>query len=148
MNVAYETQFESLLDSLEENCPLLSRLSLVLPSDEEWKIGKEEIKTRFLRLCENLTSLVALYAYFRVPFGHWSETNSVLKERFKKERPALRVDITSPEGDGSYTWGGGIEDVEYESQVLPVMHSDVLTRCESQVAVFPFNCRSFLQRTF
>ena len=92
--------------------------------------------------------MVALYTYFRVPFGHWSETNSLLKERFEEERPALRVDLTSPERKSGCSWGGGIEDVEYRSGMLPVMHSDVLNRCESQVAIFPINCRSFLQRTF
>jgi len=146
MNVAYETQLETLLDSLEQHCPKLSRLGLVLPSDEEWKIGKEEFKTRFIRFCENLTNLVALYTYFRVPFTHWNETNLALKERFEEERPALRADLNSPERKSGFS--GGIEDVEYRSGMLPVMHSDVLNHCESQVAIFPINCRSFLQRTF
>jgi len=137
-----------LLDGLEQSCPLLSRLSLVFPSHDPWKIGKEEFKNRFLRLCEKLTNLVALYAYFRVPFTHWSETNSVLKKRFKEKRPALRAELTSPERADRNYWGGGFDNRSYRSKVLPVMHSDVLTRCESQVAVFPIDCQSFLRRTF
>jgi len=137
-----------LLDSLEENCPLLSRLGLVLPSDEKWKVGKEEFKTRFIHLCEKLTNLVALFSYLRVPFTHWDETNSALKERFKEERTALRAELTSPEGESSKSWGGGFDDIEYKSEILPVMHSDVLTCCESQVVIFPMDCQSFFRRTF
>jgi len=91
---------------------------------------------------------VALYTYFRVPFGHCKETNSVLKERFEEERPALRAELKSPEGDYSDSMGDGFDDEEYLSEVLPIMHNDVLTCCESQVAVFPIDCQSFYQRTF
>ena len=151
MKVSYETQLEMLLDSIEKHCPHLSRLSLVLPSDEKWKIGKEEFTSRFLRLCEKLTSLVALFAYFRVPFGHCDETNSMLEERFEEERPALRAEIASPVGKSESThYGDGLDMVEYEYQpkLLSVMHSDILVRCESQVAVFPINYQPFFQCTF
>jgi len=148
MDLSYEIQLVMLLDGLEQNCPKLSRLGLVLPSDEKWKIGKEELKTRFLRLCEKLTNLVALYAYFRVPFTHWSETNSALKERCEEERPSLRAELSSPLGDCSSSSGGAFDDNEYQSEILPVMHSDVLTCCESQVAIFPIDCQSFFRRTF
>jgi len=148
MDMSYEIQLPMLLDSLEENCPKLSRLSLVLPSDKKWKTGKEELKSRFLRLCENLANLGALYTHFRVPYTHWSETNSLLKERFKEERPALRAELTSPEGPGRNFWGGGFDDGDYRSKILPVINSDVLTCCESQAAIFPSDCQSFLRRTF
>jgi len=146
-NVAYSSQLQILLDSLESNCPLLSRLSLVFPSQNRWNIGKEEFKSRFLRLCEKLTNLVALFGYFRVPFAFWDEVNRMLKERLKEERPALRVELASPEREWGYLCEG-IDNVEFRSQWLPVMHSDVLTRCESQVALFPIDCQSFLRRTF
>ena len=67
MGVSYKAQLGMLLDSLERNCPLLSRLGLILPSglsEKRWKIGKEELKSRFIRLCEKLTNLVALFAHF------------------------------------------------------------------------------------
>jgi len=94
---------------------------------------------------------VALFAYFRVPFGHWNDTNSALKERFEEERPNLRVEIASPlrESDGfSYGGGLGIVEDEYRPEVLPVMFSDLFVRCHSQVAFYPINCPPFLQRTF
>lgn len=148
-NVAYSSQLQTLLDSLESNCPLLTRLSLVFPSQNRWtNIGKEEFKSRFTRLCEKLTNLVALFGYFRVPFAFWDEVNSVVKERFEEERPALRVELASPERKWGYKQCGGIDNVEYRSKLLPVMHSDMLTRCESQVALFPIDCQSFLRRTF
>jgi len=44
--------------------------------------------------------------------------------------------------------GDGFDDGDYFSEVLPVMHSDVLNCCESRVAVFPIDYQSFYQHTF
>ena len=74
----------------------------------------------------------------------------MLKDRFEEERPALRVEIASPlreSGGLSYGGGLGIVEDEYRPKLLPVMYSDELIRCHSQVAIFPINCQPFLQRT-
>jgi len=40
------------------------------------------------------------------------------------------------------------DDGKFCSRKFPVMHSDVLTRIESQVAVFPFNAQPFTLHFF
>ena len=134
-------KLEMLLEALE-SCTKLSRLSLVCPRYLSWEISSEELFNVLVGLCIRLKSLVALFGHFRVPKEVCREATTILKKRMKEERPAFRVDIQP-----SDVVDGRVED-EYHSQVLPLMHSDVLTRIESQVAIFPSNCRSFLQRTF
>lgn len=130
-----------LLEALE-GCTKLSRLSLVCPSYLPWKISSEEFFNILVGLCTSLKSLVALFGYFCVPKEVCREATTILKKWFKEERPAFRVDIQP----GDVRVAGRLEG-EYHSQVLPVMHSDILTRIESQVATFPINCRSFIQCT-
>jgi len=92
---------------------------------------------------------VALYTNLTAPLGHCNETNLALKKRFEEERPAFRAGLTSPY-NFYFAFGGAddSDDGKFCSRKFPVMHSDVLTRIESQVAVFPFNAQPFLQRTF
>ena len=125
-----------------EGCIKISRLSLVCPSYLPWKITSEEFFNILVGLCISLKNLVALFGHFCIPKEVCREATTLLKKRFKEVRPAFRVDIQPSD----VAVAGRLED-EYHSQVLPVMHSDILTRIESQVATFPINCRSFLQRT-
>lgn len=129
---------EILLKSLEQSTKL-SRLSLVCPSDRSWNISSEEFSNRFLSLCTNLKSLVALFGHFHVHKVVCREATTRLKKKMKEERPAFRVDIQPSDV------GFGRLEEEYHSQVLTVLQSDVLTRIESQVALFPINCRSYCQ---
>lgn len=128
---------EVLLDSIER-CSRLSLLSLVCPTKNPWKISSEEFSNRFLNLCTNLKSLVAFFALFNVPEEVSQEATTLLKKRFKKERPALRADIQS---------GERMMELGFQSRILPVMYSDVLTRVVSNVAIVPFESDSFLHRS-
>ena len=139
---------ESLLDTLE-SCTSITRLSLVCPSPYDSFVNivsKEDFASRLIRLCEKLSRLVALFCYFRVPIEFSKEANSTIKQRFKRERPALRVDI-QPMIVEDESQRIEIED-SYHSDEFPFMYNDLLTSFQSQVALFPIHCNSFFQRTF
>jgi len=139
---------ELLLDSLE-SCTSISQLSLVCPSSFNSfskNISKEDFTNRMLRLCEKMSQLVALFCYFRVPVEHCEEAKEMLKKRFQTERPAFRVDVQS-EIKRDLSGDGRIYD-SYPSNEFPVMYNDLLTSCQSRVALVPFNCNTFLRRTY
>jgi len=137
---------ELLLDSLE-SCTSISQLSLVCPSssDSFWKeISEGDFTSRMVRLCENMSQLVALFFSFSVPSKHCEEANKLLRERFETERPAFRVDVQSAIEHG-LKWNGRIFD-SYRSKEFPAMYNDLLTSFHSQIALFPYDCNTFLQR--
>lgn len=91
---------------------------------------------------------MALFTFIRVPFTHWIiEANSLLKERFVEERPALLLELACHSAVSDVDYLCSVEN-EYQPEVLPVMHADMLTHCESHLAIFPLNSPSFLQHTF
>ena len=144
---------ELLLNSLE-SCPSISQLSLVCPSlftnfFMEW--SEKEFSCRLVRLCDKLSQLVALFCYFRVPFKNCKEANQLLKKRFQTERPAFCVDVQSMlNQNGEYADRREFEEAyiinsKYSNE-FPVMFNDLLTSCQSQVALYPYSCNTFLQR--
>ncbi len=96
------------------------------------------------RLCDRLSQLVALFCLFRIPFEKCEEANKFLRQRFVTERPAFRVDVQSSLFHEATTFPEG----RYNSEEFPVMHEDLLTAVESQVALIPYNCNTFLRRTY
>lgn len=138
---------ELLLDALE-SCTSITRLSLVCPSlyDSFVKIvSEEDFASRMLRLCDKLCQLVALFCYVR-PFEYSKAANSMIKQWYRRERPALRVDIQPMVISDQYHV---IEMKDsYNSDEFPLMYKELLTSFQSQVALFPIHCNSFLQRTF
>ncbi len=143
------SQIDLLLDSLE-SCTSISRLSLACPSfDSFWEISKQDFSSRMIQLCDKLSQLVALFCYFNLPFEHCKEASHSLKKRFKTElRPAFCVDVQSMlKPNGEYADNGQYGH-SYTSKEFPVMYNDLLTSCQSRVALVPFNCNTFLRRTY
>jgi len=126
----------------------MSRLSIVCPSFEPvWKISKEDFCRRLIRFCDKLSQLVALFCYSRVPYEHCEEAIDALRKKFTTERPAFRVDVQSMLNQDGEIADDGQFGHSYLSREFPVMYKDLLTSCQSRVALFPFNCNTFLQRT-
>jgi len=65
------------------------------------------------------------------------------------ERPAFRVDVQSMlKQNGEYANDEQFGH-SYLSKEFPVMYNDLLTNCQSRVALVPFNCNNtFLRRTY
>jgi len=137
-------KIELLLDSLE-GCTTISRLSLVCPSlflNEPFpKLSKKKFCSRLIRLCDKLSRLVALFCLFQIPSENCEEANKLLRERFKTERPAFRVDVQS-----MFHQAPG--ESLYNSEEFPITLKDLLTSGESQVALVPYDCNTFLRRTY
>lgn len=79
-----------------------------------------------------------------MPVEQCEEANKLLRERFETERPAFRVDVQSAIEHG-LKWNGRIF-YSYRSKEFPAMYNDLLTSFHSQVALFPYDCNTFLQR--
>ena len=140
-------QIELLLESLE-SCTSISRLSIVCPStDPSWKISKEDFCKRLTRLCDKLSQLVAFFCHFKLPYEHCEEASYSLRKKFTTERPAFRVDVQSMLNQDGEIADDGQFGHSYLSREFPVMYKDVLTSCQSRVALFPYSCNTFLQRT-
>ena len=129
---------KKMMMSLAENCRLLSRFSLVCPA-MAWKMGTQELSNHFSTFCDNLPNLVALFGVLKVSEMGCQELINTLRNRYREKRPAFCVDIQPmiPEYDSRTL---------YDSEELPLTHSDILLRIESTVANFPYNRESILDR--
>ncbi len=133
---------EKLLKSLHQ-CTSLSRVGLIWPVCSWEKSGKDtltEFSTLFFKLCCALPQLVALFGLFNVSADICNATNRRLNDGFIKQRQAFRCDLQSKIGENqSHNFETG-----YQSDILPILHSDTLTRFQSQVATLPFEYKSVL----
>jgi len=119
-----------MLDSLEE-CPLLERVSFCCRS-MAWNMPEYKISARFSRFCHKLKHLVALFGVVKIPIDVCEKVNTNLRNTFQVERPPFVVDLQST------NWRNNSSSSVFDSQILPLMHSEVLTRIHSQVAILPF----------
>ena len=94
-----------------------------------------EMSRMFVDFCDNLKQLVALFCVLDVPIEACHDVNTILRTRFRGERPAFCVEIKS-----------SVETCQ--SYELPLMHSDVIALMHSNVAHSPFGHDSILQRLF
>lgn len=127
---------ESLLQALGK-CSLLTRVGLVSPR-AIWGQKKQTISNHFRSLCENCPNLVALFGHLTAPNNIFEGITASLNERFRESRPSFRADI--------YSIHNRLMQECYRSDKLPLMHSGSLTSINSNVALLPYNCDSYLHR--
>lgn len=138
-----------LLKSLE-SCASLSRLSLVCPSKSTiWdeKLTPYEFAAVFNQFCKKLNHLVALFCVLTGPSeAHCRAANAMLEEKWKEDRPAFCAEIMTE----LECFGGNSRWLENPDECnpkkLPMIHSEALTRFQSQVANLPFNHTSLLHQ--
>lgn len=122
------------LDALE-TCSTLVQLGLVTPSGKSpFSWNYDGFPMRLLGLCQRLPNLVALFFVFSSPKSHCSAATKLLNQSISAKRPAFRADVQT----------GNVTDTAFVSEILPVIHQEVLVKCTSQVGVFPFNHPSCL----
>ncbi len=125
--------------SIEPRLPFIFRLF-----SEEYI--QEDFINRLFRICDSLSQLlVTLFCRIKVTFEYCEEATKFPKKRFETERPAFLVDVQSTMMHDKNDCK--IYYLHYSTE-FPVLYNDLLTSFQSRVALFPYNCKTFLRRTY
>ncbi len=123
-----------LLDTAEQ-CTSLVRLGIVTPSDAApFKWTADELTRRLLVLCKKLPHLIAFFSVLNIPKSHSVKATKQVLQHMTPERPSFCADIQVSDKNR----------LDYESNLLPLIHREILVHFNSRVGVLPHDFKSSL----